>query len=47
MAYDKTREMVAEVGEQMGDLAAEARAEFTTPAAAAEAVSFQSSRAET
>ena len=33
MAYDKTREMVAEVGEQMGDLVAEVRAELTTSTA--------------
>jgi hypothetical protein len=46
MAYDKTREMVAEVGEQMSDLVAEARAELTAPAAAAESVSSQGPRAE-
>jgi hypothetical protein len=34
MAYDKTREMVADVGEQMGDLVAEVRAELTTSTAA-------------
>ena len=33
MVYDKTREMVAEVGEQMGDIMAEARSELTTSAA--------------
>jgi hypothetical protein len=33
MAYDKTREMVAEVGEQMGDIVAEARSELTASAA--------------
>jgi hypothetical protein len=35
LVYDKAREMVAEVGEQMGDLVAEARSELTTSAAAA------------
>ena len=33
MVYDKTREMVAEVGEQMGDIVAEARSELTASAA--------------
>jgi hypothetical protein len=46
MAYDKTREMVAEVGEQMSDLVAEARAELTAPAAVTESVSSQGPRAE-
>ena len=32
--YDKSREMVAEVGEQMSDLVAEARSELTAAAAA-------------
>jgi len=35
LVFDKAREMVAEVGEQMGDLVAEARSELTTSAAAA------------
>jgi hypothetical protein len=35
LVYDKAREMVAEVGEQMGDLVAEARSELTASAAAA------------
>ena len=33
MVYDKTREMVADVGEQMGDIVAEARSELTASAA--------------
>jgi Protein of unknown function (DUF5132) len=33
MVYEKTREMVAEVGEQMGDIVAEARSELTASAA--------------
>jgi Protein of unknown function (DUF5132) len=32
LVFDKTREMVAEVGEQMSDIVAEARAELTTSA---------------
>jgi hypothetical protein len=36
LVYDKAREMVAEVGEQMGDLVAEARSELTTSAAPGE-----------
>jgi len=32
MVYDKAREMVAEAGEQMSDLVAEARAELAAPA---------------
>jgi hypothetical protein len=35
LVFDKAREMVAEVGEQMGDLVAEARSELTASAAAA------------
>ena len=38
LVYDKAREMVAEVGEQMGDIVAEARSELTASAAAASAV---------
>lgn len=30
LVYDKTREMVAEAGEQVSDIVAEARAELTT-----------------
>jgi hypothetical protein len=33
LVYDKAREMVAEVGEQRGDLVAEARAEMTAATA--------------
>jgi hypothetical protein len=36
IVYDKSREMVAEVGEQVSDLIAEARSELTASAAAAE-----------
>jgi hypothetical protein len=45
LVYDKAREMVAEVGEQMGDIVAEARAELTASAAATSAV--QSAAAQT
>jgi hypothetical protein len=34
LAYDKTAEMVAEMGEQMSDLVAEARSELTSTTAA-------------
>ena len=34
MVYDKSREMVAEVGEQMSDLVAEVRSELAAAAAA-------------
>lgn len=52
MVYDKTRELVAEAGEQMSDLVAEARSELAASAAApAAAVSAantaQSNTAET
>jgi hypothetical protein len=33
LVFDKAREMVAEVGEQMSDVVAEARAELAAPAA--------------
>ena len=45
LVYDKAREMVAEVGEQMGDIVAEARAELTTSAAAASAAQSAASQA--
>jgi hypothetical protein len=46
LVYDKTREMMAEVSEQMGDLVAEARSELTAAAAAAESAATQGSQTE-